>query len=156
MHIKVVCKAPISHSSYNKHNIHENITFTCDDFSLKADSISSLVSALKIWEYLHFEDYYVWAPMVRVRRVNKKLFYIMSVMFWLLSRVFEVTMKNMCIIQVNSSKPSTINIHTYMELYIIQMCVITYLKYPTLFTNSQALSGLIQNSSFLVITCTSY
>ena len=103
----------IEHAQYSwKHYIHMWLFF-----SFKADSISSLVSALKLWENLHFKDNYVWAPMALVHRV-KKMFYIMNVVFWLLSVVSEVTMTNICIIQVNSSKSSTINIHTYIHTYL--------------------------------------
>ena len=111
----------IEHAQYSwKHYIHMWLFF-----SFKADSISSLVSALKLWENLHFKDNYVWAPMALVHRV-KKMFYIMNVVFWLLSVVSEVTMTNICIIQVNSSKSSTINIHIWdyhsnVHLYIFEI-----------------------------------
>ena len=53
-----------------------------------------LWSALQLWQKLYFETNFVWAHVVQVHKVKKKSFYIMSVLFWLLSRVFEVTTKN--------------------------------------------------------------
>ena len=56
-----------------------------------------LWSALQLWGILHFETNFVWTPMVQVHRIKKKPFYVMYVMFRLLSRVFEVTMTNITV-----------------------------------------------------------
>ena len=58
---------------------HSNFTFVV---FFKIDSVSSLVECTSIMIFfLHFETYFVWAPMVQVHRAKEKYFNIMNVMF---------------------------------------------------------------------------
>ena len=59
----------------------------------KADSNSRLVKCTSTLGNLQVETNFVWPHVVQTQRVRKKFFYIMNVVFWLLLRVFKVTMK---------------------------------------------------------------
>ena len=77
---------------------HSHVTFV---LSRPTQSLVSW-SALRLWKKWHVETNFAWALMVQAHRVKKSC-NIMHVMLGLLSRVFEVAMKNItCTIKKDS------------------------------------------------------
>ena len=88
---------PNSHTDMGKHLMlvfvktsHSHVTFCFSKFS----SLSSCVECTSTLEKIAFWNYFCMGIHVASSTVERRSFYIINIMFWLLSRVFEVENKN--------------------------------------------------------------